>query len=472
MFRYLQSTSVRIALGYAALFIVSALALVGFLWWQTTGYLDREIDAVIVADTRAVGDRLRDFGLAGAKETIDDRVRQTADEHAVYLLTDPMRNPVAGNLEAWPPEVGTNSAWYEVPLLRDGAPHATRILHVVLPSGFHLLVGRDVQDRVILRGLIVDSLAWSALAALIFAVAGGLLVRHTVLSRIATINQTANAIVHGDLSRRMAAPSTRDEFDQLARTINGMLDQIQLLVEGARNTSDAVAHDLRTPLTELRNRLEAIVLDRPQTAPMIEEVQKAVGDTDRLIAVFNALLRLADVKSGARRAGFRKVDLADVVADVAELYAPLAEENGIALTLDAPRGFTVNGDPHLLAQAVANLVDNAIKFTPRGGAIQLQLHQADRTRVEIRVADNGRGIPDSEKRLVTEKFHRGRRGRDEVDTPGSGLGLSLVEAIARLHAGLFVLSDNDPGLVASLLLPSDIGEISVIQHAKRSTTPV
>ena len=469
MFRYLQSTSVRIAIGYAALFILSALALVGFLWWQTTGYLDREIDAVIVADTRAVGDRLRDFGLAGAKETIDDRVRQTADEHAVYLLTDPMRNPVAGNLEAWPPEVGTNSAWYEVPLLRDGAPHATRILHVVLASGFHLLVGRDVQDRVVLRGLIVDSLAWTALAALIFAVAGGLLVRHTVLGRVASINQTANAIVRGDLSRRMAAPSTRDEFDQLARTINGMLDQIQLLVEGARNTSDAVAHDLRTPLTELRNRLEAIVLDRPQTAPMIEEVQKAVGDTDRLIAVFNALLRLADIKSGARRAGFRKVDLADVVADVGELYAPLAEENGIALTIDASRGFTVNGDPHLLSQALANLVDNAIKFTPRGGAIQLHLQQADRTRVEIRVTDNGGGIPDSEKGLVTEKFHR---GRDEEDTPGTGLGLSLVEAIARLHAGVFVLSDNNPGLVASLRLPSDVGEISVMQHAKRSTTPV
>jgi signal transduction histidine kinase len=468
MFRYLQSTSVRIALGYAALFILSALALVGFLWWQTTGYLDREIDAVIVADTRAVGDRLRDFGLAGAKETIDDRVRQTADGHALYLLTDPMRNPVAGNLEAWPPEVGTNSAWYDVPLLREGAPHATRILHVVLTSGFHLLVGRDVQDRVILRGLIVDSLGWTALAALIFAVAGGLLVRHTVLSRVATINQTANAIVHGDLSRRMTAPSTRDEFDQLARTINGMLDQIQLLIEGARNTSDAIAHDLRTPLTELRNRLESIVLERPQMNVTIEEVQKAVGDTDRLIAVFNALLRLADIKSGVRRAGFRKVDLADVVADIAELYAPLAEENAITLALDAPHGLTVNGDPHLLSQALANLIDNAIKFTPRGGAIQLQLNQAGRGRVEIRVTDNGTGIPDDEKQLVTEKFHR---GKGQEDTPGSGLGLNLVEAIVRLHAGVFVLSDNDPGLVASLLLPSDVSELSMMPHVKRSASP-
>jgi signal transduction histidine kinase len=272
----------------------------------------------------------------------------------------------------------------------------------------------------------------------------------------------------GLLSPHMTVPSTRDEFDQLARTINGMLDQIQLLIEGARNTSDAIAHDLRTPLTELRNRLESIVLERPQMNVTIEEVQKAVGDTDRLIAVFNALLRLADIKSGVRRAGFRKVDLADVVADIAELYAPLAEENAITLALDAPHGLTVNGDPHLLSQALANLIDNAIKFTPRGGAIQLQLNQAGRGRVEIRVTDNGTGIPDDEKQLVTEKFHR---GKGQEDTPGSGLGLNLVEAIVRLHAGVFVLSDNDPGLVASLLLPSDVSELSMMPHVKRSASP-
>jgi len=378
MIRFLHSISVRLAIGYAALVILSALALMGFLWSQTTGYLDQETTAVILADARAVGDSLSDFGLTGAKETIDDRVKQTADVNAVYLLTDPMRLPLAGNLEAWPTQISMASGWYDVPLVRGAMLHATRILHVVLPSGYHLLVGRDVQDRIALRGLIVESLGWSALAALIFAVAGGLLVRHSVLNRVATITQTANAIVNGDLSRRMPAPHTGNEFDQLAQTINGMLDQIQLLIEGARGTSDAIAHDLRTPLTELRTRLESIVHDRPGTTAIIEEVQKAIADTDRLIAVFNALLRLADIKSGVRRSAFRIVDLADIVADVVELYVPVAEENDKALATDASRGFTVNGDPHLLAQALANLVDNAIKFAPRGGVVSLQLRRAER----------------------------------------------------------------------------------------------
>lgn len=447
---FLRSTSVRIALVFAALVIAAVFALEAFVWWRTTGYLDREITAVIVADTQAVGDALRDFGLEGARDRIDDRVRQTADEHAVYLLSDPMRIPVAGNLADWPVEVGAAGGWYDVPLLRDGVQHATLILHVVLPSGYHLLVGRDVQDRVALRAEIVTSLVWTALVALVLAISGGLLVRRAVLARVAGLNQTASAIVHGDLSRRMPAPATGDEFDQLARTINGMLDQIQLLVEGARNTSDAIAHDLRTPLAELRARLESIWRSRPGAGAATEEIEKAIADTDRLIGVFNALLRLADVKSGVRRAGFRDVDPAGVAAEVFELYEPLAEANGVALSIAAPRGYTIYGDPHLLSQALANLVDNAIKFGQRGDKVALRFRAAGPQQLEISVADNGPGIPDSEKARVIEKFQRGK-GQDAK--PGSGLGLSLVDAIARLHGGTFSLADNHPGLIASVSLP-------------------
>lgn len=446
-----RSISVRIALAYAALVIVAVFALEAFVWWRTTGYLDREITAVIVADTQAVGDALRDFGLEGARERIDDRVEQTADEHAVYLLSDPARAPVAGNLTDWPADVGPAAGWYDVPLLRDGTEHATRILHVVLlPSGYHLLVGRDVQDRVALRAEIVSSLIWTALVALVLAVAGGLLVRRAVLARVAGLNQTVNAIVHGDLTRRMAAQARGDEFDQLARTINGMLDQIQLLVEGARNTSDAIAHDLRTPLAELRARLELVLRSRPADTAAIEEVEKAVADTDRLIGVFNALLRLADVKSGVRRSGFRDVDPAPIAEEVFELYEPAADAKGIKLSIAAPPGYSVYGDPHLLSQALANLIDNAIKFTQSGGRIELRLRTSIPGKLEMAVADDGPGVPDSEKARVIEKF---QRGKGQGTGPGSGLGLSLVDAIAQLHGGTFSLADNHPGLIALLSLP-------------------
>lgn len=447
---FFRSTSLRIALVYGALVITAVFALEGFFWWRANGYLDREISAVIIADTQAVGDSLRDFGLEGARERIDDRVRQTADEHAVYLLSDPARVPVAGNLAGWPAEVGAAEGWYDVPLMRDGIEHATRILHVVLPSGYHLLVGRDVQDRVELRAEILSSLGWTAVMALVLAIAGGMFVRRAVLARIAGINQTAGAIMHGDLSRRMPFAATGDEFDQLARTINVMLDQLQILIEGARNTSDAIAHDLRTPLAELRSRLESVQRSQASGTAPAEDIEKAIADTDRLIAVFNALLRLADIKSGVRRAGFRDVDPAGVAAEVFELYEPLAESNGVALTIDAPSGYSIYGDPHLLSQALANLIDNAIKFTPRGSCVELRFRSPDSQRLEISVADNGPGIPDADKRRVVEKF---QRGKGVELTPGTGLGLSLVDAIARLHGGRLELADNHPGLVTSLVLP-------------------
>jgi hypothetical protein len=452
MIRLLRSTSVRIALIYGVLIILSSLVLVGFVWWRTASYLDREIDAVIAADTRAVGDRLRDFGLPGAVETINDRVKETADEHAVYLLADPMYAPVAGNIAAWPLGVVEKSGWYEVPLVRDSVLHATRILHVVLPTGFHLLVGRDIEDRAAIRALVLNALAWTALAAIVLAIGGGILVRRTVLRRVETINQTARAIVRGDLGRRMPAPDTADEFDQLVRTINGMLDEIQILIEGARRSSDAIAHDLRTPLTELRARLEATAGSMREDARG-GEIQSAIEDVDHLIEIFNALLRLADVKSGIRRSGFRQIDLGAILGDVAELYAPLAEANGLVLKVDAAPGLFAHGDPHLLMQALGNLVDNAIKFTPRTGTISLSLRRTGPAQVELSVADTGPGIADTDKARVVRQFERGP-GSDKA--PGVGLGLSLADAIAGLHGGRLDLTDNPTGgLVAALAVPVD-----------------
>ncbi len=447
--RLLRSASVRVALSYAAVFIVSTLLLVSYIWWRTTGYLDQETDAAIIADTRAIADRLRDFGLAGALATISDRVKEAADERAIYLLTDPLLTPLGGNLNAWPAEIGRQAGWYEVRLVQGDKLHMTRILSVDLPSGFHLLVGRDVQDRVQIRFMILRGLGWASLAALALAVVGGILVRRAVFRRVESINRTAAAIVQGDLTRRVPTSRSADEFDQLSGTINEMLDQIQRLIEEVRSASDAVAHDLRTPLAEIRGRLEALQRRQGLGEAAFEEIGKTIADIDRLISVFNALLRLADIRSGVRRAEFREVDLDRILADAAELYEPLAEAKAMTLSVESPGATTIKGDPDLLSQAIGNLLDNAIKYAGSGGAVAARLDRSEAQALRVEVRDNGPGIAPEEMPLVTRAFYRG--GGREI--PGTGLGLNLVEAVARLHGGRLELSDNHPGLVAALVLP-------------------
>lgn len=451
--RLLRSASVRIALSYAVVFIVSTLLLVSYLWWRTTNYLEQETDAVIIADTRAIGDRLRDFGLPGALAAINDRLKLAADEHAIYLLTDPLLTPVGGNLSAWPAQVGRDPGWYEVKVVQNGRLHATRILNVDLPADFHLLVGRDIQDRAAMRDVILNGLAWAAVAALVLAVAGGMLVRRAVFRRVEIINRTAAAIVQGDLGRRVPSSRSADEFDQLTGTINEMLDQIQLLIEGIRGASDAIAHDLRTPLAEMRARLEALLRNRPPPEATFDEIAKTMGDIDRLIAVFNALLRLADIRSGVRRSGFRDVDLGGILADVVEFYAPMAEEKSMTLDLPPqgalPAPLVIKGDPDLLAQAIGNLLDNAIKYAPAGSPVAISLSRLPEQMLRLEIRDQGSGIPQSERDLVLRQFYRGSHD----DVPGTGLGLSLVQAVVHLHGGRLELDDSNPGLSAALILP-------------------
>jgi signal transduction histidine kinase len=453
MLRLLRSTSVRLALVFAALFVASSLLLVGLLWWGTAEYLARETDAVIRADAQGVTDDVSLGGAAAAAETIGIRASQAPDGRAVYLLAGPGFKPMGGNLLSWPDNVPLEPGWYQRPLEVADQTRLMRLDVTDLPGGLHLLVGRDVQDRVEIRSLIVDSLGWAAAGAFIIAILGGMLVRRAVLRRVEIINRAATAIVQGDLSRRLPTRDTSDEFDQLAQTINLMLRQIERLIEGVRNTSNAVAHDLRTPLAELRARLEGIIRDRPTRNAAFDEITQAVADIDRLIGIFNALLRLSEIDSGMRRSGFRAVELAEIATEVAELYGPLIEERGIYFTVGVPEGLAVSGDPFLLAEAVGNLVDNAAKYTPRGGAISVWARHPDDNHTEITVADTGPGIDASEKSSVTARFYRGRAA-DGIG--GVGLGLSVVESVARLHGGALELSDNAPGLVATLRIATNL----------------
>jgi signal transduction histidine kinase len=270
------------------------------------------------------------------------------------------------------------------------------------------------------------------------------------MSRVNSIRRTVSAIIHGDLKHRLPTHSSDDELNTLARTINGMLDQIELLVHGVRNVSNSIAHDLRTPLAELRSRLEELALIRPSPEKTFGEIDAAVADVDRVIRIFDALLRLAEIDAGMRRSGFLPLDLVDLASAAVEFYAPAAELKRIQLAFHGDGPLPVLGDPILLAQALGNLIDNALKYAPENGSIDVAARRRSDATAEISVTDNGPGIKESERAKVFERFYRGDASRG---TPGVGLGLSLVQAVAKLHGAVLELSDRNPGLGVVLVLP-------------------
>jgi signal transduction histidine kinase len=303
--------------------------------------------------------------------------------------------------------------------------------------------------RAQLRGLLTDALLWALLVLLVMASCGALVVRSLFRRALANVSATAVAIAGGDFTQRVKLSGRGDEFDQLAETINDMLDRMARLMEGVRAVSNAIAHDLRTPITRARTRLEDASVHADTVVELRAAIERATADLDGIVAVFQALLRIAEIEAGSRRAAFATLDVAPVLADVAELYGALAEEKGIALTVQRPDGATVFGDRELLQQAVANLVDNAVKFSLPGSAVRLSATSSP-TGVEIAVADQGPGIPEADRARAAERFFRGEGARN---TPGSGLGLALVQAVAQLHGGALRLADAVPGLVAILWLP-------------------
>src|SRR6202163_3172451 len=318
---------------------------------------------------------------------------------------------------------------------------------------------------------------WYGLTAAIavLSIAGllvGLIIRRALMSRIHSIRQTVSAIMHGDLKHRLPTQLYDDELNTLSRTINGMLEQIELLVHGVRNVSNSIAHDLRTPLAELRSRLEELALIRPPPEQTFAEIDGAVADVDRVIRIFDALLRLAEIDAGLPRSGFVALDAADLAANAVEFYAPAAELKNINLAFRSDGPASVSGDPVLLAQALGNLIDNALKYAPVNGSIEVAVLKRSDGAAEVSVSDNGPGIADSEKTKVVERFYRGDASRG---TPGVGLGLSLAQAVAKLHGSSLVLSDATPGLRAAVTIPLGAANTAVAtappQTAPASAVP-
>jgi hypothetical protein len=365
------------------------------------------------------------------------------------LLVDPDMHRIAGNLERWPGTVSTAGPWYELPVQRAGMRSLAHVQRYDLPGGFHLLIGRDVQVRAQLRTLLTDALLWALVIVGGMATAGALVVRGLFRRTLANVSATATAIAAGDFNQRVKLSGRGDEFDQLAEVINDMLDRIGRLMDGVRQVSNAIAHDLRTPITRARTRLEDALLHADSPCALRAAIERATADLDGIVAVFQALLRIAEIEAGSRRSSFGRVDVKALIESVAELYGAVAEERGICLAVNLPPTLPAFGDGALIQQAIANLVDNAVKFSPAGGTVRLEA-TATPHGLEISVADEGAGIPAAERANATERFYRGEAARS---TPGSGLGLALVQAVAQLHGGVLSLEDNQPGLRAKLALP-------------------
>jgi len=444
---FIRSAGLRFAILYAFLFGASALALALFLWWATAGLLDRQTDAAIRADAQGLAERWEEGGITALIATIQERLAENVDDDAIYLLVDRDLNRIAGNLNRWPNGVTMDREWFELPIERPGLRSLARIQRFDLHGGFHLLVGRDVQVRAQMRRLLTDALLWGVVMVLVLGTAGALVVRGVFRRALATISATAAAISAGDLSRRVPLSGRSDEFDRLAETINEMLDRIGRLMDGVRQVSNAIAHDLRTPITRARARLEDATRNAQSAADLHAAIERAQADLDGIVAVFHALLRIAEIEAGTRRSAFADLDLAPLLADLAELYGAVAEERGLRLELDWPEALPVLGDRELIQQAVANLLDNAIKFSPPGGIVRLSATGG--MPVRIVVADQGPGIAAADRERATERFFRAEAARH---TPGSGLGLALVQAVAQLHGGTLLLADNGPGLSAELEL--------------------
>jgi len=444
-----RSAGVRFSLIYAGLFGISALALAAFLWWSTAGLLDRQTDDAINSDRQGLAERYAEGGIPALVDTIDQRLSGNVDDDAIYLLVDPNFHRVAGNLEAWPRSVTMDVDWTELRVERAGIRSLARVHNFDLPDGFHLLIGRDVEARAQLRHLIADAMLWAAGIAVVLGTVGAWAVRGLFRATIADVSAAAVAVSAGDLTRRVRVAGFGDEFDLLAEAINDMLDRIERLMDGVRQVSNAIAHDLRTPITRARARLEDAAGHARTAADLQAAIERAQGDLDGVVAVFEALLRIAEIEAGARRSAFAPLDLAPLLRDLADLYEAAAEARGQRLMPDIPAALPAFGDRDMIQQAVANLLDNALKFAPSGSQVRLEAGLGG-DGVRIAVADAGPGIPEPDLARATERFFRGEAARN---TPGSGLGLALVQAVANLHGGVLCLEDNHPGLRAVLRLP-------------------
>jgi signal transduction histidine kinase len=441
----LTSSTFKLALIAIGTFGVIVSAIFSYVYLSTISYVRSRSDRAILTDYVTLRDAYQRSGRDGLSEAIRRRMAYRGSADRVYILVDPSSAVLGGNLKAWPGAVTATSGWTE---FRAPAPAGTtsepliRAMLENFPSGDRLLVGRDISD--------LDSFTWRIKAAAISGVAlifvlaamASVLVTRRTVGRIEQINATSRAIMQSGLDKRIPLRGTNDEWDRVAENLNLMLDRIETLMGEVKQMSDNVAHDLRTPLTRMRGRLEkAYRVERASDAD-----QSLIGDTiadlDSVLRMFSSITRIAQIEAQARTDAFRPVNLFEIASKVVELYDAAAEQDGTHLSLVGDRDVVVTGDGDLIFDAIANLVDNAIKHGRAGGQVHVRIESAD-GEPEISIADDGPGIPIDEREHVFKRFYRLEQSRY---TPGHGLGLSLVAAVARLHGARIEMLDNAPGL--------------------------
>jgi signal transduction histidine kinase len=443
----LDTSPFRIAIVYSVVFACAAAALLGAVDFAVSRVVDGSTDNLIEAEVQGLREQMLVLSRSDFIELIEQRSQDQDVRGAVYLMVDPQMRPVAGNVPAWPKE-GNEDKWFyfkvSVPYGDETREHEMRARPFHLPGSYRMLVGHDVQERQDVKSLMMRGLIAAVVLTLLMGLGGGFWMGRRILAQAGAISAVATQIMRGDLSQRLPVRKADDEINTLAREINTMLDKIEQLTLGMRTVLDSAAHDLRTPLNRLQATAEGAMPGLALGSPERRVLERVTSEVDHMRSTLDALLRIALAETGT--VAREPVDLSELVASVVELYAPVSEERGIALSSSVAPGATVQGSRQLLAQALANLLDNAIKFTPDGGHIRVLLRGSG-SEPEVIVEDDGPGIPADKREIVL-----GRRVRlDEARKfPGSGLGLSLVAAVTKLHGAHLVLDDARPGLKVSL----------------------
>ncbi len=469
-----HSYTLRLALLYAFIFSTSTLLLLYFFYVFTASYMTQQMDDTIEAEIQGLAEQYQENGIQGLKTLIKERVEreQGAWNSSIYLLASYTLVPLEGNLNRWPTEATTSidQDWIEFDLIFNepiNETHTARAKIFKLPENYGLLVGRDIHQLTEAKRRIIQALTWGLGIMAFLAFAGGFVLSRRTVRKIERINQTAQSIMSGDLSRRVQTTGRNDDLDQVAYNLNQMLDRIQMLMEDIRRVSDNIAHDLRTPLARLRQHLEEARLQAAPGSNSAVKLEQSIQESDSLLTTFNALLRIARIEAGQVRAGFIGIDFNMLLDDVVEFYEPLVEEKNQTLETTYETGVRSQGDRDLLFQAFANVIENAIKYTPDNGHLSVSLTRLN-TDLEVTIADNGPGIPVSEREKVFRRFYRLDQSRSGS---GNGLGLSMVSAVISLHGGRITLEDNHPGLRTVIRIPLVDATASAPSGAEENGSP-
>jgi signal transduction histidine kinase len=457
-----RTTAFKIVAVYLLVFALFAVGVIFYLARHTQQLVVSQITETVDLDVRNLSEQ---YGIGGIRRLVDVIERRASQPGSnLYLVTTYSGDSLAGNILDVPVNVLQNEGWSEITYRHseDGnaAKESRALVRVTsLPGGFRLLVGRDFEERDRLRQILAQPARWAVVLLVVMGVAGGIFVARRVLQRIDSMTATNERIMAGDFSGRLAVTGSGDEFDRLANSLNAMLERIEALMSGLKQVSDNIAHDLKTPLTRLRNRTEEALRSAKSEGDYRAALESTLEESDGLIRTFDALLMIARAEAGEARHGMTDFDANDVAKSVVELYEPLAEEKGLHLAADINGPLPVHGSRELIGQALANLIDNAIKYGAAGrpgdkSEIRVATHR-DNDSALLSVGDHGRGISAEDRGRAVERFVRLEPSRSQ---PGVGLGLSLAAAVARLHGGELRLEDNSPGLRVTLALPARSGE--------------